>query len=197
VDPQEEKRLVKGKHADQSAPSARRGYSLIETIVVITGVGIILGGSALLLQLLMRLNTSTMDRYSAAVALDRLARQLRDDVHGCERAELVPLEKAQGSPAGLRLRIEADHLITYEPRPGSVVRNETRSGKRVRHEAYTVPRGRAARFEQRDFEGIRLVAFVVYRLPGPSGTDPPRPLEVVAMPRKHRTGPIHPAGGKP
>jgi hypothetical protein len=196
VDPREEERLVK-RRRKTSARSGRRGFTLIETIVVVTGVGLLLGACAVTIQLLLRLNAYSHDRYSAAVALDRLGRRLRDDVHACDLAELVPEQKGQGQPSGLRLRLAADRLIRYEPRAGSVVRDESRSGKLVRHEAYSLPRGRAARFESRDEGSARLVALVVSSVPGRSGTDPPRPLEVLALPGKHQSGPNRKPGGVP
>jgi hypothetical protein len=186
VDPRQEEKLVTGTRVT-NARSGRHGYTLIETLVVVTGVTIVLGACALTMQLLLRLNAYSHDRYRAALALERLAHQLRDDVHGCERAEIVSLEKGQGGPPGLLLQVASDHQIRYELRPGSVERNESRSGKMVRHESYSLPRGRDARFEQRDEGAARLVALVVSCLPGRSGTDPPRPLEILALPGKHRT----------
>jgi hypothetical protein len=176
---------------------ARRGFTLIETLVVVTGVAMMIGACALMLQLVVRLNASTQDRFRAAVSLDRLARQLRDDVHRCGRALMVPAETTPGKPAGLHLVIEPDHLIEYEVRPSNVVRNESRRGKMVRHESFFLQRGRAAHFEDRKRGSVRLVAFVVTQLPGRSGTDPPRPLEIVAAPGKHPNVPSQNKGGPP
>ena len=82
--------------------------------------------------------------------------------------------------------MEPDHSVTYGVRDGSVVRDESRAGKPIRHEAYLLPRGRVARFEQRSEAAHRLVALVMTQVAGKSRTDPPLPLEVVALPGKDR-----------
>jgi hypothetical protein len=194
VDPREEERVVKGKPALESA---RRGFTLIETLVVVTGAAMMLGVCALTIGLLVRLNASSQDRYTAAVALDRLGRQLRADVHGCELAEIISAGAGPEKTAGLRLRVASEHVVSYEPRAGLVVRSESKAGKPVRHESYSLPRGRVARFENRDLGSLRLVALVLSQLPGRSGTDPARPLEVVALPGKYRSGAYRGRGGQP
>jgi hypothetical protein len=185
------------KRANQSAGSARRGITIIEVLVVTTGVVLLLGVCAVTIKLLMRLNTAGQERLSAAMAHDRLAHQLRDDVHDCESAQLADPLPAQAKPARLQLTFQPDHLITYEVRPESVVRDETLAGKPVRHESYALPRDRVARFEQREQGAHRLVALVVTHVPGKSRTDPPRELEIVALPGKHRALPSRKPGGQP
>jgi len=165
---------------------SRRGFTIIELLVVITGVAIMLGLCAITLRLLMQLGVDGQARLTGAVALERLSRQLRDDVHACQAAELVADLKDPFKPAGLRLKMELDHSVTYEAHDGSVVRDESRSGKAVRHESYSLPPRRVARFEERQEAAHRLVALVVARVAGKSRTDPPSPLEVVALPGKDR-----------
>jgi len=170
----------------KSRIDSRRGITIIEVLVVITGVAMMLGICAITLQLLMQLNADGQRRLSAAVALERLSRQLRDDVHACRAARLAADLEAPAKPPGLRLVIEPDHSVTYQIGDGSIVRDESRSGKAVRHESYSLRRGQAARFEERAEAAHRLVALVVTHVAGKSRTDPPRPLEVVALPGKDR-----------
>jgi len=166
--------------------SSRRGISMIEMLILITGVAMTLGLCAISLQLLMQLNADGQARLRGAVALERLSRQLRDDVHGCEAAQLAPDLKAPVKPAGLRLTMEPDHSVTYLVRDGSVVRDESRAGKTVRRESYSLPPRRIARFEERRELAHRLVALVVTQVEGKSRTDPAWPLEVVVLPGKDR-----------
>jgi len=170
----------------ESPISSRRGITIIEVLILITGVAMMLGLCAISLQLLMQLNADGQARLRGAMALERLSRQLRDDVHGCEAAQLAADLKTPVKPAGLRLTMEPDHSVTYEVRDGSVVRDESRAGKTVRHESYSLPPHRVARFEERQEVAHRLVALVVTQVPGKSRTDPAWPLEVVALPGKDR-----------
>jgi hypothetical protein len=171
---------------EKSSTSSRRGISLIEVMIVITGVAMMLGLCAISLQLLMQLNSDAQARLSAARALERLSGQLRDDVHACAAVELAPDPKAPTGPTGLRLRLEPDHVVTYGVRQGSLIRDESRGGKTFRHESYSLPRGRTARFERRIEGGHPLVALVMTQDSGKRRTDLRLPLEIVAFPGKDR-----------
>ena len=165
---------------------ARRGITLIEVLIVVTGVTMMLGLCAVSIQLLMRLNGDGVSRYGTAVALERLARQMRADAHSSESGQLDVDPKADGKPASLRLTLNPDHMVTYQSQEGAVVRTESAAGKVVRRESYSLPAGGAARFLLREEGPSRLVALVVTRGPGKSQTEPPRPLEVVAQIGKDR-----------
>jgi hypothetical protein len=182
---------------NRRASSARRGITIIEVLIVVTGVAMMLGLCAVSIQILMRLNADGQARYGAAVSLERLARQVRDDAHSSETAQIAALEKTAGNPTSLRLDMGPDHKVAYEPRDGSVVRTESQAGQVVRHDSYALARGALARFELRDEASRRLVALVVSRPAGKSQTEPPRPLEVVAVQGKDRVGPLGKRGGKP
>ena len=137
-----------------------------------------LGICAITLQLLMQLNADGQAQSEGAVGLERLSQQLRDDVHACRSAQLAADDKAPAKPPRLRLTIEPDHSVSYEIGDGNVVRDESRAGKTVRHESYSLPRGRVARSRRASQEAAhRLVALVVTHVAGKSRTDPPRPLE--------------------
>jgi hypothetical protein len=172
------------------ASSARRGISMIEIMIVVTGVTLLLGLCAVSIQLLMKLNADVQGRYGEAVALERLGRQLRDDVHASQSSQMAAADQAKkaGQPAGLRLVLQPEQIVVYEFADGGVVRLETRAGKPVRHERFTLARGAGARFELRDEALRRLVVLVVSRPAGKSQAEPPRPLELVALQGKDHTG---------
>jgi hypothetical protein len=165
---------------------ARRGITIIEVLIVVTSVTIMLGLCAVSIQLLMRLNGDGVSRYGAAVAIERLARQIRDDAHSSESGQLDVDPKAEGKPAILSLTLMPAHSVAYQSQFSAVVRIETAAGKVVRRESYALPAGGAARFSLREEGPSKLVALVVTRSPGKSQTDPPRPLEVVAQIGKDR-----------
>jgi type II secretory pathway component PulJ len=183
--------------ANISTRSSRRGITIIEVMIVVTGVAMLLGLCAVSIQVLMRLNTDVQGRYAAAVALERLARQLRADAHATETALVTGDPKKTDKTAALRLVLEPAHEVVYESGDGGVVRTESRAGKRVRHEKYALARGADASFELRDDGLHRLAVFVMTRTAGKSQVEPPRPLEVVALLGKDRVGPPGKQGGKP
>jgi hypothetical protein len=183
----------------QSRSSARRGITIIEIMIVVSGAALLLGLCAVSIQLLMKLNGDVQGRLGEAVALERLGRQLRDDAHASQTAELLvsdQLKKAK-QPVGLRLGLEPDHVVVYEFGDGGVVRNELRAGKAVRHERFTLARGASARFELRDEGPRRLVVLVLSRSPGKSQAEPPRPLELVALQGRDRVLSAGAQGSKP
>ena len=95
---------------------SRRGITIIEVMVVITCVAVMLGICAITLRLLMQLSTDGQARLNAAASLERLSRQLRDDVHSCRSARLLVDDQSPAKPAGLQLTIEPDRSVSYQVR---------------------------------------------------------------------------------
>jgi hypothetical protein len=177
--------------------SLRRGITILEMVVLMTGVATMLALCALTIQLLMRLNDDGHARLSAAVSLERLARQIRQDAHASDAAQLEQ-KKAAAKPSSLRLTFDRHHDVLYEPKRREVVRVETRDGNLSRRESYSLPPGSDSRFELRDEGARRLVVLIVTHDSGKNPIEPPRPLEVVALQGKDRVGPLgNPRGEKP
>jgi type II secretory pathway pseudopilin PulG len=163
---------------------SRRGITLIETLIIVTMVGAVLGLCAVLIQLLGRLNSDARARATALTSLERLARQLREDAHASATAELQ--EKAAAQPAGLRLLPAPRRSIAYLAQPAEVVRTESDGGNIVRREAYRLPDDGNARFMLRTDGPCRLIVLVLRRMSEGGTLDPPRPLEIVALLGKDR-----------
>lgn len=168
---------------------ARRGYNLIEMMVVITVVGVLLGLCAMTMQALFRVSADAQSRRVAAGALDRLAEQFREDVHACSEAEVR-------SAVGLRLRRDPRVVIDYEARGNRVTRVESVEGQAGRHESYELGRHDTAAFGRRDDGPRRFVALVVDRREH-SPKDPAHPVEVLASVGQDRTLTTRPGGGPP
>jgi hypothetical protein len=183
----------------RSSRRAHRGITIIEVMVVMTGVGLLLGLCAVSIQLLMKLNGDVQGRFGEAVAIERLGRQFRDDAHASQTAEVLAADQVKKAEqrGGLRLVLHPDHLVVYEFGDGGVVRNESRAGKTVRHERFTLARGAGTRFELRDEGPRRLVVLVVTRPSGKSQAEPPRPLELVALQGKDHVVSAREQGRKP
>jgi len=182
------------KASPMRSRSTRRGITILEIMVVMTGVAAMLAVCAITIQLLMRLNADGHTRMTAAVSLDRLGRQLRADAHASRASQLD--QKAAGKPASLRLILEPKHDVVYEPQYRAVVRMETRDGKLSRRESYSLPPGTDSRFELRAEGARRLVVLVVSHESGKNMIEPPRPMEVVALQGKDRVGPLGKPGGE-
>jgi type II secretory pathway pseudopilin PulG len=184
-------------------PRPRRGISLIEVIVVMSGVAVVLGLCAVTMQLLFRLNADGQARLSASATFARLASQFRSDAHGCDEAVLLPAAKAgtkeaePKSAASLRLTRGPQVVITYEAREGRVARVETVGGTTKAHESYRVGKGNVVAFERREEGERRFLALVLSRAAGKNEIEPPRPLEVLALPGKDRLATATTKGGRP
>jgi hypothetical protein len=186
--------LHQSEYSPKRRRSSRRGITILEIMVVMTGVAAMLTLCAITIQLLMRLNADGHTRLSAAVSLDRLGRQLRQDAHACDAAKLDQM--ADGKSTGLRLTLEPRHDVLYEPKHREIVRVETKDGKLGRRESYSLPPGSGSRFELRDEGSRRLVVLVVSHDSAKNVIEPPRPMEVVALQGKDRVGPLGKPGGE-
>jgi type II secretory pathway pseudopilin PulG len=169
--------------------ASRHGYSLIEMIVVISGLAVLLGLCAITIQLVMRVGSDAQSRRSNAAALGRLAEQFREDVHGCDDAQ------AQ-SPGGLRLTRSPRVVIDYQTRDGRVDRIESVDGQASRHESFTLGRHSTVVFERRDDGPRRFLALVVDPNARTGRPDPARPMEILALVGMDRPVPTRSKGGE-
>ncbi len=123
----------------------RLGYSLIETLVVIAGSGVVLATAVGLLHSIFRVDRTTRDHAAGQQTLRRLAADFRDDAHAA--VKLTPVEAvADGkkSPAWEFQLPQADRKVRYQAISNRLVREEQGGGKTVRREAYRLPDGSTA-----------------------------------------------------
>jgi hypothetical protein len=166
------------------AKPRRRGITIIETMVLITAVSTALGLCAVTIRVLLRLKTDGQSRLAAQVGLERLARQLRNDVHAAADAQVVAPSR-DGKASGLHLSLEPKHGVAYETRRSAVMRVESLDGNVTHREVYSLPAARDVEFEIRPEAGRQFVALVIRKRSGSSGTGSGRPLEAVALLGKH------------
>jgi hypothetical protein len=165
--------------------AVRRGISIIETIVLMTGLAAILGLCTLMLQLLMKLDGQTRSRLEGANSFARLSAQFRQDVHDASAVRLM--NKPQAKPVVLRVDLAKDRSIEYQvKREGTVLRIETQKGKPLRRESYEIPRCEAVRLAVEQEQGRELATIDVDLRASPLPTDPPRVLQIVALVGKNR-----------
>jgi hypothetical protein len=164
---------------------SRSGITIIETIVLITGVAAMLGLCVLLLQLLLKLDSQSRARLDGASAMARLAGQFRQDVHAATKASVVADPTAR--PAGLRIEPGTDRTIVYEIKgDATVVRVETLKGASVRRERYEIPRSGSIHLAVKQLGGRSFASLTVDRRVSKNQTDPPRLYEVLAVVGKNR-----------
>jgi hypothetical protein len=177
----------------------RRGVTIIETIVLMTGVAAMLGLAVILLQLLMKLDGESRARFDASASLARLARQFRHDVHATGSVRLI--EPQPSKPPVLRIDPAPDRTIEYQVRgDDKILRVEKNKGADVRRESFLVPRSGSIRLSIAEQDGHKFAALTVDRAAARNRTDPPRRYEVLALVGKNvdrTTGAATPAGGKP
>ncbi len=176
----------------------RRGITLIETVVLMTGVAAMLGLTVVMLQLLLKLDGDSRARLDTAGMLARLADQFRRDVHGASAARLV---EQPSKPAGLRIEPGPDRAIEYQVKgPSKLIRVESLKGKTVRTESYVVARGGPIELALKQDGSRRFATLTVDRQVSRYHTDPPRLFEIVAKVGRNRdrlAGAAAAAGGTP
>jgi prepilin-type N-terminal cleavage/methylation domain-containing protein len=123
----------------------RRGYSLIELVVVMTIATVIVGLAAAMLHLLLQTERNGRQQMHCSAALSRLADQFRSDVHAAARQLPATPFAAQGratgdaDPAGWTFELEAGRNVQYRAQAGQIERVETLGGQIERRESYALP----------------------------------------------------------
>ncbi len=167
------------------------GYSLIETMVVMSAVSVALGLSALMIQLVLRMGAEAQTRITETVALEHQAERLRADAHAASGARI---ETAQASKSGRLILegVEPGRVVRYRAEPGAIVR-EALEGESVKNrESCSIGRGGLAHFEIRKLDDHAFAVLVVEPPRGKSVTPAPS-LEVLAALGTNSTRP-HAAG---
>lgn len=119
---------------------SRRGYSLVEALVVISINSVLMAVALTLLATLLKSERDGRQHFERTRSLVRLADDLRHDAATAERAESDPSEPT------LRLQSPKDRTIEFTC-DGDRIRRVEREGASIRHrEAYHLARLSAATF---------------------------------------------------
>ena len=138
----------------------RRGYALIEVLVLITVVTAMLTLCAGMIHLLMRLDRAGRLAADVANDLDRLTHDFRDDAHAS-----ATLDPPAQTPERLTLKIPDGRTVEYQVRPGDVLRT-VRQGEKVRRfEVYRRPARASVRIDLTSDGPRRFAALVIDRPP--------------------------------
>lgn len=114
----------------------RRGFSLVEMLVVIVSMSVLLGVAVTTLTLLMRAGQTATSAVTSSLAVSRLAHDFRREVRAASAAEVEPGEN--GQPARLRLSVAPDRRVIYWREKTSILRREMSGDEVLRAEKYSV-----------------------------------------------------------
>jgi prepilin-type N-terminal cleavage/methylation domain-containing protein len=130
----------------------RRGFTLIEMLVVIAVSGALMAVAVGLLHTMIRLEHGSREELRERTAMMRLADQFRRDVHaatqftppgeghpGGQRGEQPnQQEQAGGASRTWQLSLGPDRVVEYQAEPGAIARTERASGDVLSRESYAI-----------------------------------------------------------
>lgn len=159
----------------------RRGFSLIELIVVIASTTIIMTIGIGTLHTLMRTERQGAKTLVYSVGLTRLAEQLRDDVHAASAAE----PSRDGTE--LRLAMPQERLVSYKQIGEKVERIEGTAQQPQRTEAFQLLKGTVLKFSASTREGATWISLELTRDAPEKQSESATSAELA----RRRSAPIH------
>ncbi len=158
----------------------RRGFTIVELLMLISILSVILGISVIQIQLLMRLDQDGRARTEQSTNWERLGRQLRRDVHEARSAERF----VEDDLSGLRIapgNASSGRTIEYRVEPPRIVRVEQIKGQPAIRETYVFPRMVDAQFDIRAERAWKIVSLTVTSSKTRNPESPPRTDEILAV----------------
>jgi hypothetical protein len=141
----------------------RRGHSLVELVAVITGVSVVMGGTATLLTFVLRMNDDARDRTHAVAAIGRMAEQFRRDVHEVRGEPTVAADHRSAD-----FKLSDGRSVQWKVDDRGVIRAEHGGTVAERQNSYSLPKGCTAELRVESIGGARIVALHIDS-PGVSG----------------------------
>jgi len=121
----------------------RRGYSLIEILVVITVGSVMLGVAVAMLHTLMQVQEDSREWLRYHTTLGRLGRQFRCDVHAAVGFQPPEAKPGGDPPTPWQLDFKPDRVVRYRVDQRGLIRTEQTGGNLLRREAFWLPDDRA------------------------------------------------------
>jgi type II secretory pathway component PulJ len=163
-----------------TARRPRRGYTLVEMLLVISGVAVLFGITVGMIHMLLRLDRGSRERLGEKTTISRLARDVRRDAHAAASARPIAGQR------GVALEIDERRRVEYIDDGGRLIRRETRGDDTPLREVYRLPsRGRAA-IALSTHDDRRWLTITLEPRPNLKDVAPVRPVVVEAWVGKHR-----------
>jgi hypothetical protein len=143
-----------------------RAHTLVEMIVVISVWSVLLGGVAVLLSSLWRIEHASRDHTATLNSISRLADQFRSDAHAAKTATL-PNDQNESGAVDLTMNLASGGTIEYRAETGRVSREESLGGEVKSHESYVLTPDAKAQFETSKTGGAELVSLSIARALNP------------------------------
>ncbi len=156
----------------------RRGFTLIEVIVVITAVAVILAASVLLMHFVLQMDTEVRQRTRTVAALGRLAEQFRRDVHQARSEPLIAADHR-----AVEIRLPGGRVVKWRiDEPSGVIRTEQGPASvgilpANREDSFPLPKGTTAALELQPQGAARIVTI---RIDSPGTSGPSLAVEALA-----------------
>jgi type II secretory pathway component PulJ len=116
---------------------SRRGFTIVEVVLVIGAVSLLLGLCSGLIHVLLRLDRVGRAHLVETATVGRLARQFRRDVHAAARVKLVARDDREGP--SLELTLPDDRVVAYQPAEHALLRLQRQGVGHDRRETYSLP----------------------------------------------------------
>jgi prepilin-type N-terminal cleavage/methylation domain-containing protein len=146
----------------------RRGYTLIEILVVLATSGALLAVGLGVLHLLVRLEHDARDEVRQQTTLDHLADQFRRDAHAAVRLAGLEAPQRDDPPRGWQFSLGESRAVQYRAERGELVRTESVGDDVIRRESFVVPAEATVSIELAgEAPGIVRLRII------PEGTQPP------------------------
>ncbi len=148
------------RFGDRASP--RLGFSLIELIVTMTAGAIVFGLSVSAVDRTMKLSQDASARAEHQLALARLGRQLRSDVHAADDFHSI----TENSTIRLEMKSEQSTTVTYKFNGSTVTRESTQKGTTaVSRETYRLAGTSRVRLDADPAAANRLELAIVRQTP--------------------------------
>lgn len=134
----------------------RRGFTLVELMIVITLFALALSAVAILLKGVLQANRTAENHRAITRSIQRLAIQFRDDIHSASAVNLKDNELIAHVP-------QTQNSTTYQVDGNSIHRIEA-LGQQVNRDEFELPSGAIATFDD-DVDGTRSLASLVLTYP--------------------------------
>jgi prepilin-type N-terminal cleavage/methylation domain-containing protein len=136
----------------------KRGYALVEVLVVMTIVATMLALCAGMIHLLLKLDRANRSASEVAADLSRLAVDFREDAHAS-----TSLDPTVQPADRLTLPIADKKTVEYQVRPNDVLRTVRQGEKVRRYEVYRTPSRAVVRFERTSIGPRPFLSLVIDR----------------------------------